>query len=102
MSIHPSLRDTTKSKKHQSVLTRLERLLHLIKKDEWTEKDSVFGLPKIKVMKFKIKKEKAKDAEEGEVAAGAEGTEAAAGASTAEGKKPEAVKGQKEPGKDKK
>ncbi len=59
MSQHPSLRSSEKDKKVRSVLKRYERLKALKEKDKWEEKDSVFGLPKVKVTKFKIKKEKA-------------------------------------------
>ena len=76
MSIHPSLKSGSKSKKHKSVLNRLERLFHLLKKDEWNEEKSVFGLPKVKIVKFKIKKEKAEKAAEG-----VEGEAAATGVS---------------------
>lgn len=71
--MHSSLKAGAKSKQHRSVLKRIERLMHLIKKDEWKEGDSVFGLPKIKIIKFKVKKEKVKEAE-GVAAAGGETT----------------------------
>ena len=69
MSQHPSLRSSDKGKQHRSVLKRYEKLRILKDKEKWDEKDSVFGLAKVKVVKFKIKKEKA---------AAAEGTEAEA------------------------
>lgn len=104
MSVHPSLKIGSKSKKHQSVLKRLERLMHLVKKDEWKEGNSVFALPKVKILKFKVKKEKAKEAEE-EVAAAVPG-ETATAPPAEEGKKAEAPSGKeagkKETGKDKK
>lgn len=71
MSQHPSLRSSDKDKKHRSVLKRHERIKILKDKEKWAVENSVFGLPKVKVVKFKIKKEKA-------AAATAEGTEAAA------------------------
>ena len=72
MSQHPSLRSSEKDKKHRSVLKRYERVKLLKEKDRWEEKkDSVYGLPKVKIVRFKIKKEKA-------VAAAAEGAEGAA------------------------
>ena len=37
MSTHPSLKSSATSKKQQSVLKRLERLLHLIKEGKWEE-----------------------------------------------------------------
>jgi len=82
MSQHPSLRGFDKNKKHRSVLKRYERISLLKEKEKWTEEDSVYGLPKVKIVKFKIKKEKA---------AAAEGTEAetpAAGAAAPAAGKP--------------
>ncbi len=95
MSIHPSFK-SGKSKKHKSVLKRLERILHFKKKDEWSDEKQVFGLPKVKVIKLKIKKEKIKTAEETAAGAatgteGAVAAEGAAGKSAAEGKKPAAA-----------
>lgn len=97
MSQHPSLRSSEKMKQHRSVLKRFERLRMLKEKGEWAEEGSVFGLPKVKIVRYKIKKEKAAVAE-GETAAaaapGAGGAAATPGpgakASGAEAKKPEA------------
>ena len=69
MSQHPSLRSSDKGRQHRSVLNRYEKLKILKDKEKWDDKDSVFGLAKVKVIKFKIKKEKAAAAE------GAEGAE---------------------------
>ena len=72
MSQHPSLRSSDKDKAQRSVLKRYERVKILKDKEKWTEKDSVYKLPKIKVVKFKVKKEKAvaeETAVEGAVAA---------------------------------
>jgi len=77
MSQHPSLSSSDKGKQHRSVLKRYEKLRILKEKEKWDEKDSVFGLAKVKVIKFKIKKEKAAAAE------GAEGAVAAPGAAAA-------------------
>ena len=75
MSQHPSLRSSDKGRQHRSVLKRYEKLKILKDKEKWNEKDSVFGLAKVKVVKFKIKKEKAAAAEGAEaVAPGAEAT----------------------------
>lgn len=63
MSIHPSLRSAKKDKKQRSVLKRSERLKHMLEKGHWKEGDSVYGLPKIKTVKFKFKKEKAEKTE---------------------------------------
>lgn len=76
MSQHPSLRSSGKDKQHRSVLKRYERLKLLKDKEKWEEKNSVFGLPKVKVVRFKIKKEKAVAAESAEVAASTPGSEA--------------------------
>ncbi|MCX5678207.1 MAG: small basic protein [Candidatus Omnitrophica bacterium] len=82
MSQHPSLRSSDKDKAQRSVLKRYERVKILKDKDKWTEKDSVYKLPKIKIVKFKVKKEKAaatETAAEGAAAPAAPG--AATGAS---------------------
>ncbi len=72
MSQHPSLRSSDKDKKQRSVLKRYERIKTLQDKEKWDEKkDSVFGLPKVKVTRFKIKKEKAAAVEGAEAVEGA-------------------------------
>jgi small basic protein (TIGR04137 family) len=63
MSIHPSLEISDKDKKQRSVLKRTERLKIMMEKGKWKEGDPVFGLPKIKTVRIKIKKEKAEKAE---------------------------------------
>ncbi|MDP3804636.1 MAG: small basic protein [Candidatus Omnitrophota bacterium] len=78
MSQHPSLSSSDKDKQHRSVLKRYEKIRILKDKEKWKEGDSVYGLAKVKVTKFKIKKEKAAVVE-GTEAAGP-GTEAAPGA----------------------
>ena len=84
MSQHPSLRSSDKGRQHRSVLKRFEKLRILKDKEKWDEKDSVFGLAKVKVIKFKIKKEKAVAAEGEEAAApGAAAAAPAAGAAKA-------------------
>ena len=100
MSQHPSLRSSEKDKKQRSVLKRYERIKTLQDKEKWDEKkDSVFGLPKVKVTRFKIKKEKAAAAEGAETAEGA--AAGAPGASPAapgkEAVKPAAKEGAKAP-----
>lgn len=64
MSIHPSLRLSEKDKKAKSVLKRTERLKAMQEKKQWKEGDSVFGLPKLKTLRIKIKKEKVEKAAE--------------------------------------
>ncbi|MBU1125178.1 MAG: small basic protein [Candidatus Omnitrophica bacterium] len=58
MSIHPSLAISDKDKKQRSVLKRGERIKAMIEKEQWKEGDKVFGLPKLKTVRIKIKKEK--------------------------------------------
>jgi small basic protein (TIGR04137 family) len=84
MSIHPSLSSSDKNKKQGSVLKRSERLRIMLEKGQWKEGDDVYGLPKIKTIRIKIKKEKAA-AEK----VGATATEGAAGPAAAEAAAPE-------------
>jgi len=92
MSQHPSLRISDKDKAQRSVLKRHERIKTLKEKEKWAEEeDSVYGLPKVKVTRFKIKKEKA--------AAAAEGAEGAA-APAAPGAAPAKEAGKGTPAKD--
>ena len=80
MSQHPSLKSDQTGGTFRSVLKRFERIKDMAEKEKWDEeKDSVFGLPKLKRLKFKVKKVKAADEEgadgaEGAAAEGAEGT----------------------------
>jgi len=78
MSIHPSLSISEKDKKQRSVLKRSERIRTMMEKGKWNKGDSVFGLPKIKTVRIKIKKEKAEKAETPTVAEGATSATAAA------------------------
>lgn len=91
MSIHPSLAISEKDKKQRSVLKRTERLRLMLEKGQWKEGNSVYGLPKIKTVRIKIKKEKAEKAETAATpgAPGAPGKEAAPAAKTAASKSPE-------------
>lgn len=84
MSQHPSLKSDAKGKAHRSVWKRFERLKFLVDKNKWAEGTSIFGLPKMKLLKIKIKKEKAVEATAEGVAA--EGVAAEGAAATAEGK----------------
>jgi small basic protein (TIGR04137 family) len=63
MSIHPSLKQSDKTKKQRSVLKRSERLRTMLEKEQWKPGDDVCGLPKIKTLRIKIKKEKAEKTE---------------------------------------
>jgi len=71
MSIHPSLSISDKDKKPRSVLKRTERLRTMQTKGQWKEGDKVYGLPKIKTVRIKIKKEKVEKAAEVVTAEGA-------------------------------
>ena len=84
MSQHPSLRIGRRSKQHRSVLKRYERLQTLKGKEEWKEGESVFGLPKVKTLRIKIKKEKAAET------AATPGTEAATAAAAGTAAQPQA------------
>ena len=94
MSIHPSLSSSDKDKKQRSVLKRTERLRIMLEKNQWKEGEGVFGLPKIKTVRIKIKKEKAEKAAEtiaaeGAAPAAAETKEAAAALGKGAAKSPE-------------
>lgn len=71
MSIHPSLNASEKDRKQRSVLKRTERLRTMLEKNQWKEGDDVFGLPKIKTIRIKIKKEKVAEKAETAVVEGA-------------------------------
>ena len=62
MSIHPSLTISEKDKKARSVLKRIERIRMMQEKGNWKQGDCVYGLPKIKSLRIKIKKEKVEKA----------------------------------------
>jgi len=86
MSVHPSFK-SGKNKQQRSVLKRLARIILLRKENKWNEeKDSIFGLPKVKIVKMKIKKEK-KEVVEGEAVATAGAPAQAAGIAKAPGAK---------------
>ena len=92
MSQHPSLRSSDKDKAQRSVLKRYERVKVLKDKEKWTNEDSVYKLPKLKVTKFKVKKEKAAAAD-----ATTEGAAAAPAAAGASAKTAAAAKGTAKP-----
>jgi len=79
MSIHPSLTISEKDKKVRSVLKRSERIKQMHEKNNWKQGDAVYGLPKLKTLRIKVKKEKVEKAE----TPGAEGAAPAAGAKEA-------------------
>lgn len=86
MSIHSSLRSAGANKKHRSVLKRHERLKVLKDKNIWDEAKPVLGIPKVKMQKLKVKKEKTVAAE-GAVAAAPAGKAAEAGGTGAKADK---------------
>ena len=88
MSIHSSLRSGADTETTRSVLKRHERVRRLIEQGKWQEGGSVFGLPKLKQIKVKLRKAAAKEKTE----AAAEGAAAApeAGAAPAAAAKPAA------------
>ena len=60
MSLHRSLKSANTLKRHRSVLSRLERMRILQEKGSLDlESSSVLGLPKVKHLKMRIRKEKA-------------------------------------------
>ncbi|MCK5451262.1 MAG: small basic protein [Candidatus Omnitrophica bacterium] len=66
MTQHPSLKGSKEDGKFRSVLKRYEKVKELSQKEKWEEeKDSVYRLPKIKRIKFKVKKTKGLADEEG-------------------------------------
>jgi len=66
MGLHPSLKRAEKLGGSRSVMKRTERIKWLKEKGKWNEDDPVLGLPKIRIVKLKaLKKEKAKETEEG-------------------------------------
>lgn len=70
MSQHPSLKTSKAGKRHRTVLKRFEKFLALKEKGILKDEDSVFGMPKLKIVRTKVKKEKAAEKpEEGQVTA---------------------------------
>jgi len=93
MSVHPSLNISEQDKKTRSVLKRTERIRQMQEKGSWKEGNPVYGLPKLKSLRIKIKKEKVEKAGTTTAEAGAapagqakEATKAAPGAPKAASK----------------
>lgn len=61
MSQHSSLRTSRAGRKLRSVLKRYERFLALKGKGILEDDFSVFGMPKLKIIRTKIRKEKAEE-----------------------------------------
>ncbi len=79
MSLHPSLKVSKVGKKIRTVLKRYERFFALKEKGTLKDDSSVFGMPKLKIVRTKIKKEKAEEKPEEGREQAAEGTAPAAG-----------------------
>jgi small basic protein (TIGR04137 family) len=73
MSIDKSLISKSKLVRQRNVLTRPERIKHLTDEGLWDEEKSVYGLPKVKIMKIKKKARVKKAAEVAEAADAGEG-----------------------------
>ena len=84
MSQHSSLKTDSVGARHRNVLKRHERVSSLRNSDHWGNRESAFKLPKVKLIKMKVKKSKGKEE-------GAEG-EAKPTAGTAEAKPATAAK----------
>lgn len=65
MSLHPSLRQSDAKAGARSILKREERIKKLISEGKWKNETSVFGLPKVKIVRMKITK-KGKEAKQEE------------------------------------
>jgi small basic protein (TIGR04137 family) len=79
MSLHSSLKRSSAAGRHRNVLKREERLEKLADDEKWKdETDSIFGLPKVRSIKMRVKKKAKKKTEEEEAAAAGEGAEGAA------------------------
>lgn len=77
MSQHSSLKSDSVGKRHRNVLKRHERIQVLQDSDTWGERKSIYKLPKLKLIKLKVKKAKGEKEEaaaaEGETATPAQG-----------------------------
>jgi small basic protein (TIGR04137 family) len=88
MSQHPSLRSDSVGAKHRNVFKRLERVKKLQEVGKWSDRTTVYNLPKVKSLKIKMKKVKeAKETTaEGAAAPGAAAPAATTGKPAAAGK----------------
>lgn len=85
MSIHRSLKSANTMKRHRSVLSRMERVRILQEKGFLRPGEStILGLPKVKHLKMRIRKEKAAAAPGTAGAAAGGGTAASAAAPAGE------------------
>jgi small basic protein (TIGR04137 family) len=98
MSLDRSLKSANSLTRHRNVLTRGERLIQLAEEEKWTDKKSVFGLPKVAHRKMEASKAAKETPAEGAAAtpgaapaAGAAAPAAKAGAPAAKGAAPAAA-----------
>ena len=91
MSQHPSLKSSRGRKKHRTVLKRFEKFFALKEKGALREGDSVFGMPKLKIVRVKVKKEKPEEKPE-EAQVGTEATQESGAAKKETTSKPKAEK----------
>ena len=61
MTQHSSLKNASVGKRHRNVLKRYERIQTLKVNETWGERQSVYKLPKQKLIKLKVKKAKGKE-----------------------------------------
>ncbi len=61
MSIDPSLKIKGALTRHRNVLTRAERIEKLKEDEQWTEEDSLLGLPKVAHRKSHAGRKEAKE-----------------------------------------
>ena len=92
MSMDRSLKSKAALTRHRNVLSRAERIKLLTDEERWTDRESIFGLPKVAHRKANVgakkKKEKKAEGEAGaEAAPGAAPAAAAAPAAPAAGAK---------------
>ena len=85
MSMDRSLKSASSLVRHRNVLTRAERLDKLAEEEKWTDKKSVFGLPKVANRKLVVGGKGGAKEEVAEGAAGAVAGAAATGAAPAAG-----------------
>ena len=85
MSQHRSLRSRSMRRQHRNVLKRFERIKALCGSGRWADGDSVYGLPKVRSIKERVKRGKTAAAAAGAEGAPAEGVPAE-GAAKAGGK----------------
>ena len=71
MTQHSSLKNASVGVKHRNVLKRHERIRTLQTNENWKDRESVYKLPKLKLIKLKVKKTKTEKEGEGATAEGA-------------------------------